>query len=91
MPGANEVFIEGMAFSPVIITVIANTTVIWNNKDEVAHSVTSDTLGLLDSGSNSSSGGYSGGGTWSHIFTASGSFPYHCTIHSSMKGTVVVQ
>ena len=91
MPGANEVFIEGMAFSPSTITVKANSTVTWNNKDGVAHTVTSDTPGLFESGSISSSGGYGGGGTWSHIFITAGSFPYHCSIHSSMKGTVVVQ
>jgi plastocyanin len=91
MPGANEVFIQGNAFSPGTITVKANSTVTWNNKDGVAHTVTSDTPGLFESGSISSSGGYGGGGTWSHSFTTAGSFPYHCSIHSSMKGTVVVQ
>ena len=29
--------------------------------------------------------------TFSHTFNSSGSVPYHCTIHASMKGTITVQ
>jgi plastocyanin len=88
-PGTHEVFIQGMAFSPGTITVTANTTVTWTNKDAVAHTVTSNT-GLFDSGSISSSGTYGGGGTYSHMFSTVGTFPYHCTIHPSMTATVIV-
>jgi len=82
-PGANEVFIDGMAFNPGTITVSENTTITWTNKDPVDHTVTSDN-GLFDSGNISS------GGTYSHLFTTAGSYPYYCTIHPSMTGTVVV-
>ena len=84
MPGANEVFIQGSAFSPATITVKANTTITWTNKDGIPHTVTSNT-GIFESNS------ISGGGTWSQPFITAGSFPYHCSIHPSMKGTVVVQ
>ena len=84
MPGANEVFIQGSAFSPATITVKANTTITWTNKDGMAHTVTSDTPGLFESNS------ISGGGIWSHPFTTAGSFPYKCSVHPSMKGTIVV-
>jgi plastocyanin len=83
MPGANEVFIQGMAFNPSSITVSVNTTITWTNKDGVAHTVTS-TTGLFDSG------GINPNGTYSRQFTTTGSFPYRCTIHPSMTGTVVV-
>ena len=33
VPGANEVFIQGMAFNPSTITVTAGTAVTWTNKD----------------------------------------------------------
>jgi plastocyanin len=82
--GANEVFIEGMAFSPSTITVAAGTSITWTNKDAVAHTVTSNT-GIFDSGSISTNG------TFSFTFSTVGTFPYHCTIHSYMTAKVIVQ
>lgn len=81
--GANEVFIQGMAFSPSTITVTAGTTVTWTNKDGVAHTVTSNT-GSFDSGS------INPNGTYSHMFSTAGTFPYKCTIHPTMTATVIV-
>lgn len=82
-PGPNEVIIQGMAFNPSAITVSAGTTITWTNKDGVAHTVTSDT-GLFDSGSLGSNE------TYSRTFSTAGTFPYHCTIHPFMKGSVIV-
>jgi len=31
------------------------------------------------------------GGTFAHMFAAAGTFPYHCSIHSGMTGSVTVQ
>lgn len=36
------------------------------------------------------SGLVSAGGTYPHTFLTAGSFPYHCEIHTVMKGTVIV-
>ena len=83
VPGANEVLIQNMAFSPATITVSPGTTVIWTNKDAIAHTVTSDNS-LFNSGSIGSNG------TYSYTFSTAGSFPYHCSIHPMMKATVVV-
>ncbi len=82
-PGANEVFIQDMTFTPGTISVAANTTIKWTNKDAVTHTVTSDS-GLFDSGSITS------GGTWSHTFASAGTFAYHCTPHPTMTASVVV-
>ena len=82
-PGINEVFIQGMAFDPGTITVAANTTITWTNKDGVSHTVTSNT-GLFDSGT------INPNKTFSHLFVTAGSYPYHCTIHPSMTATVNV-
>jgi len=81
---ANAITIQNDAFTPSIITVTVNTTIKWTNKDQVAHTVTSDT-GLFDSGD------INNNGTYSHQFTTVGTFPYHCSIHSMMTATVVVQ
>lgn len=80
-PGASEVFIQGFAFSPSTITVAANTTVTWTNKDGVSHTVTSNT-GLFDSGLIGTNG------TFSFKFAAAGTYPYHCTPHPAMTATV---
>lgn len=82
-PGVNEVFIQGMAFSPSTITVAAGTTITWTNKDAVAHTVTS-TSGLFDSGSVGTNG------TYSHTFSTAGTFAYYCKVHPSMTASVVV-
>ena len=82
-PGTNEVWILGTAYSPSTITVTAGTTITWTNKDVVAHTATSDT-GLFDSGS------ISNNGTYSHMFSTAGTFPYKCTFHTSMTATVIV-
>jgi len=84
VPGLNEVFIQGMAFNPSTITVNANTTITWTNKDGVDHTVTSNT-GIFNSGS------ISNNGTFSHMFSTVGTFPYYCTIHPSMTASVVVK
>lgn len=82
-PGANEVFIQGMAFSPSSITITAGTAVTWTNKDAVTHNVTSNPA-LFSSGSLGS------GETYSFTFMNKGTYSYTCTIHPSMKGTVIV-
>lgn len=82
-PGANQVFIQGMAFNPLSITVAVNSTVTWINKDAIGHTVTSDT-GLFDSGTLNTNGSFS------YTFTTLGTFSYHCSIHPSMTATVTV-
>lgn len=83
-PGANEVWIQNSTFTPASITVAVNTTIKWTNKDGITHTVTSNNA-LFDSGN------IGNGGTYSRQFTTAGTYPYHCSIHSSMAGTVVVQ
>jgi plastocyanin len=82
-PPANEVWMQNTAFNPTSITVTVNTTVKWTNKDGMAHTVTSDSS-LFDSGN------VGNGGTYTHQFTAAGTYPYRCTIHSGMTGKVIV-
>ena len=86
-PGANEVWIQNMAFSPATITVSAGTTIKWTNKDGMSHTVTSDVGGaeIFDSGS------MADGATFTWQFNNTGTFKYHCTFHAGMKATVVVK
>jgi plastocyanin len=75
------VSMKDFAFSPATITVPAGATVRWKNDDSVAHTVTAKGFdsGNLDSGR-----------SFTYTFTKSGSYPYVCTYHPGMAGTVVV-
>ena len=83
--GVTRVRIENFAFSPANIVVDAGTTVTWTNYDGVAHTVTSDDGGALDSplfGENK---------TFSHTFREPGAYTYHCEPHPNMRGLVTVR
>ncbi|UCE24719.1 MAG: cupredoxin domain-containing protein [Candidatus Zixiibacteriota bacterium] len=79
------VVIANFTFSPASVTVTVGTTVTWRNDDGIQHTVTSD------SGSELESALLSQGGTYSHTFNTVGTFPYHCTPHPFMTGTVIVE
>jgi plastocyanin len=81
---ANSVSISNMTFSPSSLTVTVGTTVTWTNNDGMDHTVTSAT-GIFDSGN------LAAGGKFTHNFGTVGSFPYKCTIHAGMAGTIVVK
>jgi len=81
------VTIENMMFSPSQITVAKGGTVTWTNKDSVSHTVTDD----LSNVGGPASGDIQPGKTYSFTFNKTGSFQYHCTIHPSMRGTIVVK
>jgi plastocyanin len=83
-PGANEVWIQGMAFDPSTITITTGTTITWTNKDAIGHSVTSDN-GVFDSGIINATG------TFSYTFDTAGTFTYHCKVHPTMTASVVVK
>lgn len=72
------------AYSPNPITVQRGGTVTWTNNDNTSHTSTSDS-GAWNSGT------IAPGATFTMSFPTAGSFPYHCTIHPNMVGTVSVQ
>jgi plastocyanin len=76
------VAIDNFAFSPATLKAKAGQQVTWTNKQGVAHTVTADG-GAFNHPMPS-------GATFSFTFTKAGTFAYHCTIHPSMHGTVVV-
>lgn len=80
----NTVSISNYTFSPTSLTIAKGTTVKWTNDDQVTHTVTDDN-GKFDSGN------LPYGQTYSHTFSDTGTFHYHCSIHTYMKGTIIVQ
>jgi len=75
-------------FQPATITISAGQTVVWINKGNIDHTVTSDN-GYFDSGH------IRPGGKTSYTFTKPGVFSYNCTMHSllflGMRGKVIVK
>jgi plastocyanin len=72
------------AFGANPLTVAVGTTVAWTNNDSTIHN-------SVATGSQWNSGSISPGQTFRFTFTTAGSFPYRCTIHPNMVGTVTVQ
>lgn len=79
----NQVAIDGFAFEPASLTVTAGATVTWTNRDEEPHTVAA-------SDGSFHSPGMGTGATFTHTFSAAGTFDYVCSIHPMMRGTVVV-
>lgn len=83
--GSDAVTIAGFAFDPAALTVKVGATVTWTNADTAAHTV------AWDDGSPGSELLTAGGASYARTFDTPGAFAYHCSIHSSMKGTIVVE
>jgi plastocyanin len=71
-------------FSPTTTYVSVGGKVTWTNGSDAPHTVTSD------SGSELASATLNAGKTFSHTFASTGTFAYHCSIHTYMVGKVVV-
>ena len=88
--GAATVTIQNFAFIPASVTVPEGTTVTWVNQDPVNHQILNDAGPSVAEGALFSSDSLPNGGTYSFRFDSPGTYPYHCSIHPSMKGTVIV-
>jgi plastocyanin len=77
--------VKGNTWTPSTVTAKVGDVITWTNDDGVAHGV------ALDDGSCAMSGTIpGGGGARSLIFSVAGSFPFHCSVHSTMKGTITI-
>jgi plastocyanin len=75
--------ISNFAFGPARLEVSRGTRLIWTNRDSDPHTVTSDksvwASDALDTGNQ-----------FARVFKQAGTFPYHCSIHPFMHGTIIV-
>jgi plastocyanin len=81
--GSTGVTIKNFTFLPGTTTVHVGDTISWTNQDIAPHTATAKD-GSFDTGT------INKGKTGSHTFTKAGTFPYICSIHPNMKGTVTV-
>jgi plastocyanin len=83
-PRREEVAVQFSAYGPSQLDVLPGSTVVWSNVSERTHTVTSDT-GLFDSGH------FGPGARFQFTFNTPGTYRYHCTIHTSIRGEVDVR
>jgi plastocyanin len=83
-PAAADVKIDNFSFGPTPLTVAVGATVTWTNRDDIPHTVVSTEKlfksKVLDTDEK-----------FSYTFTKAGTYPYFCSIHPKMTGSVVVQ
>jgi plastocyanin len=79
-----SVSIQHHMYMPANLTVPVGATVTWTNEDGAIHTVTSDAKGQF------SSGWKTKGARYSFTFARPGTYPYHCSLHKDMHGTVTV-
>ena len=79
-----QVKIDNFSFTPTTLTVAPGTTVTWTNSDDVPHTVVSDDKlfksKVLDTDEK-----------FSYTFTKPGTYPYFCSVHPKMTGSIVVR
>jgi plastocyanin len=80
---AAEVKVDNFSFGPTPLTVAVGTTVTWTNRDDIPHTVVSTEKvfksKVLDTDEK-----------FSFTFSKAGTYPYFCSIHPKMTGSVVV-
>jgi len=81
--GQVAVDIKDFAFGPGTIQAKVGDIVTFTNKDSAPHTAT------LDDGS-CSTGTISPGSSDGLVFSAAGTYAFHCKIHSNMQGTITV-
>jgi len=72
-------------FVPDAVTVATGGAVAWTNKSDVAHNV------VFTDASVKSSDLFDKGKSFTTTFPNAGAYPYICSIHPDMKGTVVAK
>ena len=75
--------IDGMKFTPAAATVRSGDRVVWVNRDLVPHTATS--------GKAFDSGVIAPGESWSTMAGAPGRHDYLCSLHPTMKASLLVQ
>jgi plastocyanin len=83
-PTTQTITIEAMQFQPADVTVKPGDSVVWVNKDMFPHTATSkaDAFDSRQIGP---------GKSWTYRAAAKGAFPYVCSLHPTMQGTVRVE
>jgi plastocyanin len=94
--GASGLTTTAFSPNPKVVSLAGNSSVSvrWVNQDITGGSYTGGTATVhnitSDNGAFTASGNLGGNATYSIALTTAGSYPYHCSIHPNMVGTVTV-
>jgi len=80
-----QVEIRNFAFAPSTMTVAVGTRVVWTNRDEEPHVITSAGKQFASSPALDTTD------TYAVTFSKPGTYAYYCSIHPMMVGTIIVQ
>ena len=80
----HTVIIENMQFNPAQLHVRRGDRIVWVNKDLFPHTATAVSHSF-DSGSIAAEA------SWTYVVSKGGEYPYGCSFHPSMKGTIQVE
>jgi plastocyanin len=76
--------IDNFTFTPDTVEVAVGTTVVWTNGDDIPHTV-------VDADHKYKSSALDTGDTFSHTYTAPGTYEYFCSLHPHMTGKIIVK
>jgi plastocyanin len=82
-PGETHLTIDNFTFKPDTITVPVGTKIVWENDDDIPHSIV-ETTGKFHSPALDTEDKFS------FTFDKAGTFAYFCGLHPHMTGKVVV-
>ena len=82
-PSTFSVDIAKFAYAPKDIDIAPGTKVIWTNRDQTPHTVTSNDKSFASKGLDTDD-------KFEHTFSSVGDFSYICTVHPFMTGVVHV-
>jgi len=81
---AQTVEISGFAFKPAVLNAAAGDAITFVNHDQEAHTVVAQSGAFKSSGLDTND-------RWTVRIARPGKYPYFCSLHPYMKGTIVVR
>ena len=81
--GVVSVSIKNFTFTPAQVNAKVGQVIKFSNDDSTAHTATLDDNAC-------GTGNIEAGAANGLVFTAAGSHPFHCAIHTQMKGTITI-
>lgn len=83
-PAVHTITIDATNFAPKFVHAKVGDRIVWVNKDLLVHTATAK-RGAFDSKE------IPAGKSWSYTATAPGQLDYKCTLHPTMKGSLIVE
>jgi plastocyanin len=78
-----RVRIDNFSFGPAFLTVAAGTTVVWQNGDDIPHTIVAADASFRSAALDSED-------TYAFTFPSAGEYVYFCGLHPFMTGKIIV-